>query len=159
MYAEAGDGGVNVGALELLAFLAAASINATETVVVKTPSSELIRIGGASSPAAGPVWTELPRAEQELHLRAQRFARTRVAEMLLHKVRQVHAGRSGSNLYGMLKEEIDSGREAFRREFIETCPSMVDYLHLELQRTLAKDDALALGPDYPGPLPVGAVAR
>jgi hypothetical protein len=79
--------------------------------------------------------------------------------MLLHKVRQVHAGRSGSNLYGMLKEEIDSGREAFRREFIETCPSMVDYLHLELQRTLAKDDALALGPDYPGPLPVGAVAR
>ena len=159
LYAEGGERAVDVGALELLAFLAAASIDATETVVVKTPASDLIRISGASSPAAGPVWTELPRPEQELHLRAQRFARTRVAEMLLHKVRQVHSGRQTNNLYGMLKEEIEAGREAFRREFIETCPSMVDYFHLELQRTLAKDDAIALGPDYPGPLPVGAVVR
>jgi hypothetical protein len=161
LYAEAGDEtSVDFGALELLAFLAAASIDATETVVMKTPASDLIRIAGSSSPATGPVWTDLPRAEQELHLRAQRFARTRVAEMLLHKVRQVHSGRDTNNLYGMLKEEIEAGREAFRRDFIETCPSMVDYLHLELQRTLAKDNAVALGPDYPGPLPVGAaVAR
>jgi hypothetical protein len=159
LYAEGSEHAVDVGALELLAFLAAASIDATETVVVKTPASDLIRITGASSPAAGPVWTELPRAQQELHLRAQRFARTRVAEMLLHKVRQVHTGRESHNLYTMLKEEIEAGREAFRREFIETCPSMVDYFHLELQRTLAKDDPIALGPDYPGPLLVGAVVR
>ena len=105
------------------------------------------------------MWAELPRSEQELHLKAQRFARTRVAEMLLHKVRQVHAGRDTSNLYGMLREEIEAGREAFRREFIETCPSMVDYFHLELQRTLAKDSTEGLGPDYPGPLPVGASTR
>ena len=161
LYADGGDGDqpVDVGALELLAFLAAASIDATESVVVKTPATDLVRISGASNPAAGPVWTELPRTEQELHLRAQRFARTRVAEMLLHKVRQVHAGRETKNLYGMLKEEIEAGREAFRREFIDACPSMVDYFHLELQRTLAKDDVIALGPDYPGPLPVGAVVR
>jgi hypothetical protein len=159
LYAEAGEQAVDVGALELLAFLAAASIDATETVVMKTPASDLIRITGATSSAAGPVWTDLPRSEQELHLRAQRFARTRVAELLLHKVRQVHAGRATNNLYAMLREEIEAGREAFRREFIETCHSMVDYLHLELQRTLAKDNAVALGPDYPGPLPVGAVAH
>jgi hypothetical protein len=160
LYAEGGEQAVDVGALELLAFLAAASIDATETVVRKTADSDLIRItGSASQPAAAPVWTDLPRPEQELHLRAQRFARTRVAEMLLHKVRQVHAGRDTNNLYGMLKQEIEAGREAFSREFIETCPSMVDYLHLELQRTLAKDNPIALGPDYPGPLPVGAVAR
>ena len=63
------------------------------------------------------------------------------AEMLLHKARQVRDGRETNNLYGALKEEIEAGREAFRREFIETCPSMVDYFHLELQRTLAKDNA------------------
>ena len=40
-------------------------------------------------------------------MRAQRFARTRVAEMLLHKVRQVHAGRESNSLYAMLKEEIE----------------------------------------------------
>ena len=158
LYAEPNEQSVDVGALELLAGLAAASIDATETVELETPASDLIRIAGASSSPAGPTWTELPSPEQELHLRAQRFARTRVAEMLLHKARQVRAGRGTNNLYGILKEEIEAGREAFRREFIETCPSMVDYLHLELQRTLAKDDAGALGPDYPGPLPVGAVA-
>ena len=58
----------------------------------------------------------------------------------------------------MLKEEIEAGREAFRREFIESCPSMVDYFHLELQRTLAKGNTRALGSDYPGPLPVGTSA-
>jgi hypothetical protein len=29
---------------------------------------------------------------------------------------------------------------------------MVDYLHLELIRTLANDDAELLGKDYPGPM-------
>jgi hypothetical protein len=161
LYAEAGEQAVDVSALELLAFLAAASIDAAESVVAKTPAaSELIRISGAAPSApGGPVWADLPRTEQELHLRAQRFARTKVAEMLLHKVRQVHAGRQAGNLYAMLKEEIEGGREAFRREFIETCPSMVDYFHLELQRTLAKDNAIVLGPEYPGPLPVGPVAQ
>ena len=70
----------------------------------------------------------------------------------------VRDGRGTNNLYRVLKEEIEAGREAFRKEFVETCPSMVDYFHLELQRTLAKDNAGALGPDYPGPLPVGAGA-
>ena len=31
-------------------------------------------------------------------------------------------------------------------------PTMVDYLHLELVRSLANDDAILLGPNYPGPL-------
>lgn len=158
LYAEPNEQPVDVGALELLAGLAAASIESTETVSLKSPSVDLIRIAGAASSPAAPTWTDLPKTEQEQHLRAQRFARTRVAELLLHKARQVRDGRGTNNLYGVLKEEIEAGREAFRREFIETCPSMVDYLHLELQRTLAKDSAGALGPDYPGPLPVGAGA-
>jgi hypothetical protein len=159
IYAEPGDQPVDVSAMELLASLAAASIEAAETVVVKSPAADLVRIGGvpAASPAA-PAWSDLTKPEQEQHLRAQRFARTRVAEILLHKARQVRSGREANNLYGALKEEIEAGREAFRREFIETCSSMVDYFHLELQRTLARDNAVAVGAEYPGPLPVGAVA-
>jgi hypothetical protein len=157
LYAEPGDEApVDVSALELLASLAAASIEATETVVVKPAATDLIRITGTTAPQPlAPMWTDLPKPEQEQHLRAQRFARTRVAELLLRRVRQVRNGRENNNLYGALKEEIEAGREAFRTEFIETCPSMVDYFHLELQRTLAKDNVIAMGPDYPGPLPVG----
>lgn len=159
LYAEPGDTPIDVSALELLASLAGASIDATETVVVKAPTADLIRIAGAAAPPpAARSWTDLGRPEQEQHLRAQRFARTRVAQFLLHKAREVREGRETYNLYGALKEEIEAGREAFRKEFIETCPSMVDYFHLELQRTLARDMAGALGPEYPGPLPVGASA-
>ncbi|HYI97223.1 MAG TPA: hypothetical protein VEX68_27030 [Bryobacteraceae bacterium] len=159
LYAEPGDGvPVDVSALELLTSIAAASIEATETVVVKSPSADLIRISGTAPASPAPTWTDLAKPEQERHLRAQRFARNRVAEMLLHRVRQVRNGRESNNLYGALKEEIEAGREAFRREFIESCPSMVDYFHLELQRTLAKGNSRALGSDYPGPQPVGTSA-
>jgi len=163
LYAEPGEQAVDVSAIELLASLAAASIEATESVVVKSASSDLVRIAGTSvAPAAvsspAPMWTDMTKLEQEQHLRAQRFARTRIAEILLHKARQVRHGREALNLYDGLKEEIEAGREAFRREFFETCPSMVDYFHLELQRTLARGDSGALGPNYPGPLPVGAGA-
>ena len=40
----------------------------------------------------------------------------------------------------------------FIKRFTPPCPSMVDYFHLELVRTLANDDAELLGKDYPGPL-------
>ncbi len=90
--------------------------------------------------------------DQDLHLKAQRFARNQVAEIRLYKSEDVKNGRAASNLYTSLKAEIDSAREAFRRDFLSTPGKMVDYLHLELVRTLANDDVQLLGPDYPGPL-------
>jgi hypothetical protein len=98
------------------------------------------------------TWESLPPAEQEIHLRAQRFARVQAAEIRLHEGDVVQRGRTRKNLYSVLRDRIDPAREAFRREFFTNCPSMVDYLHLELVRTLANDDADALGKEYPGPL-------
>jgi hypothetical protein len=95
----------------------------------------------------------LGKSDQAVHLRAQRFARSSVAQILLSKPEAIQRGRASSNLYATLKEEIDEGRDAFRRQFFESCPSMVDYFHLEIVRTLAQDESRALGPDYPGPLP------
>jgi hypothetical protein len=105
----------------------------------------------APKPAA-PDWSQLAPEEQALHLRAQRFARVRVAEMRLYQSQAVEAGRSQKNLYEVLKAEIDSAREAFRRDFISASPVLPDYLHLELIRTLANDDLAVLGENYPGPL-------
>jgi hypothetical protein len=101
---------------------------------------------------AVPDWSQLPREELALHLRAQRFARVRVAEMRLCRSPEVHSGRAGRNLYAALKEDIDFAREAFRRDFTCASPAMPDYFHLELIRTLANDDVGVLGEDYPGPL-------
>ena len=101
---------------------------------------------------AAPDWSQLSREDQDLHLRAQRFARVRVAEMRLYQSQAVRSGRAQRSLYAALREEIDSAREAFRRDFVSASPAMPDYLHLELIRTLANDDVGVLGEDYPGPL-------
>ena len=47
---------------------------------------------------------------------------------------------------------MDAARLEFREKFFAPCPGMLDYLHLEMVRTLAHDDAELLGPDYPGPM-------
>jgi hypothetical protein len=51
-----------------------------------------------------------------------------------------------------VRARIDTARESFRKKFFSATPTMVDYLHLELVRTLANDDPELLGNDYPGPL-------
>ncbi|HUS07088.1 MAG TPA: hypothetical protein VMZ52_12355 [Bryobacteraceae bacterium] len=156
LYAEPGDDLMDVSALELLTSLAVNSME-VEVVTLKTGAADLVRIAGGEqqvSPAGKPsAWSLLSKSEQETHLKAQRFARTEVAQVLLYKVKKVKAGRLQGSLYATLKEEIDAGREAFRQQFMSSCPSMVDYYHLELVRTLANEDNSLLGAGYPGPLP------
>jgi len=99
-----------------------------------------------------PPETVQSAGEEALFLRAQRFARVRAAEIRLAKSREVLEGRAAKRLYGLLKEEIDTARLDFAREFLQASPSMPDYLHAELIRTLANEDTAALGEEYPGPL-------
>jgi len=101
-------------------------------------------------PQAVSAWQRLPLEEQRLHLRAQRFARVQVAQMRLLRPEEVQSGRARRDLYGALREPIDGAREAFRRTYLDPYPSMVDYLHLEVLRTLANDDPELLGENYPG---------
>ena len=51
-----------------------------------------------------------------------------------------------------LRGRIDVARETFQKTFFAAAPTMVDYLHLELVRTLANDDPELLGKEYPGPM-------
>jgi hypothetical protein len=97
-------------------------------------------------------WFTLSHEDKELHLRAQRYARVQVAQIRLYQSERVKIGRTTHDLYTSVQAEIDSAREAFRREFLNASDSMVDYLHLELVGTLANDDVAVLGKDYPGPM-------
>lgn len=145
-------GTVQVAALELLAQAASAVWSA---LPVAPPQLVNIAVAADVPPAqAKPAaaWEELPPAEQKIHLRAQRFARVQAAEMRLYHAEVVQVGRSRRNLYEALRRPIDDARQAFRTRFFAGCPSMVDYLHLELTRTLANDDPDLLGSTYPGPL-------
>ena len=140
------DAPLETSALELLCSVAGAMLDAQAARAAA--SSQFVKI----EPVRPTTWLALSRDEQNLHLRAQRFARVQVAEMRLYKAQAVKNGRAGRDLYGHLKSEIDTGREAFRKEFLSDGNSMVDYFHVELVRTLGNDDADLLGPSYPGPM-------
>lgn len=91
-------------------------------------------------------------SQEEKHLRAQRFARVRVAEIQLYHAAQMKSGRASGDVYAALKTQIDAAREAYREKFLTPVNGTADYLHQEFVRTLANDDAALLGPGYPGPL-------
>lgn len=143
-------GAVQGAAVELVAQVAAA---VWVDLLPPPQVVELVTIAplpAAAKPAS--AWESLTPEEQQVHLRAQRFARVQAAGMRLECGAAVQAGRVRHNLYGTLRERIDEARKLFRKDFFGTCPSMVDYLHVELVRTLANDDAELLGKDYPGPM-------
>ena len=150
--ADRGEGEADAGSLELMTMLAGVTLEARVATPAQ-PSSpapaldQVIRIS-----AFEPDWSRVPEADRAVHLRAQRFARVRVAEMRLYKAQAVRSGRAQGDLYSALKSEIDAAREAFLTTFFAPCASMADYLHLELVHTLANDDASLLGPSYPGAL-------
>lgn len=171
LYAEPSDTLGGAPALELLANLAGAALAAAQATSGPRDSSNMViirsaarandRSGGThenSSEFAGQPpgsalgWAALSKHEQEWHLRAQRFARVRVAEMRLYRTTAVEAGRAKGDLFAALRSEIEAARQNFRDQFLGACPSMVDYLHVELVHTLARENALLLGPDYPGPM-------
>lgn len=152
----AGSGGEDAefGGLELLTVTAGVILDARAAAELRRPV--LVSIAEAP-PALAPAslepdWSGLSRTDQEVHSKARRLARVQVAEMRLFKAQAVKEGRLRQDLYSTLRQEIDAAREAFRGTFASASAPLVDYLHLELVRTLANDDARLLGPAYPGPL-------
>ncbi len=121
------------------------SISAPPAVVTVTPREN-------HQPRQHKEWWDLSRQEQQLHLAAQRFARVLVAEMRMAAPEKLRTGRAGGDIYGVLKQPIEEARQKFREKHMGVSPTMVDYLHLEMVRSLADDDPNNLGPDYPGPL-------
>jgi hypothetical protein len=140
--------------IELLSQSAGVALEAQRPKVPEKAAAppDLVRIEPAPAPkkSGGPDWDLLNAADRSLHLRAQRFARVQVAEIRLYQAAAVESGRSRGDLYSALQDAIDTGREAFRQNFVSASQNMVDYFHQELVRTLANDNPATLGEKYPG---------
>jgi hypothetical protein len=120
------------------------------------PNPELVQITAPSVPATATserrAWDDLTPEDQKLHLQAQRVARVRVAEMRLYHAEDLSKGVFAGRIYTALGSPIDAARTEFLQTFLSKSPTMVDYLHLEILRSLAHDDDRLLGPEYPGPM-------
>ena len=151
-------GAVQAASLELLSEAAAMRLESFQQQPAAAPAarppSDLVQLGAAApkTPKPAQAWTELGPDEQRLHLRAQRLVRVHVAELRMAQRDKVQQGVANANLYSVLRAEIDALRQQYRREFVDASPTMVDYLYLELVRSLANHDERLLGPDFPGPL-------
>lgn len=142
VYAE--DDQLDVDALEAISAAAGAAVR----LAVPQPAEPRASVEHADREDASSHETDQQAASTEI-MRAQNFARIRVAEMMLYRHDAVRSGRESRDLYSELRKEIDSAREAYADRFAST----EDFLHAELVQTLARGDAGALGAGYPGPLP------
>jgi hypothetical protein len=151
-------GRVTPAPLELLCESAGMKLELLTTPVISSPKSpEFVQIAvaavSAPSPRSSPQsWSDLSPDDQKLHLQAQRVARVRIAEVRLYQAEELRKGVFMGNIYGALQKEIDAARQEFLQSFLSKSPSMVDYLHLEMLRSLAHEDDRLLGPGYPGPM-------
>ena len=121
----------------------------------KPKDAGLIQLAPAvpASGTSGPrSWDDLSADDQKLHLQAQRMARVRVAETRLYHENELRRGVAGGDIYGSLRDVIDTARDQFLQTFLAKSPTMVDYLHLEILHSLAHDDDRLLGHNYPGPM-------
>jgi hypothetical protein len=162
----AGKGRVDLNGLELLAGVASLALQRPQNLALHTQISPTPAAPGPVPTQAEtgkpetkagtrsrslPSWAHLPADERDKHIRAQRFARVKVAQMEISRPEACRAGRKESNFYLFLKREIDSARDSYRKQFM-TAPHMPDYLHLELVHTALEGQEQKLGADYPGQL-------
>ena len=126
--------------------------------VVHLPAVE-VEVPPPAATAAEPLAVQeefdiarLASEEQDLHRKAQKFARVAVQDILLYKREQVNQGRKNKDLYERLKDEIDKSREIYERRFARIAHHPVDHFYNEILNVLAEGDPAVLG-HYPYPLP------
>lgn len=153
-------GAVSPAPLELLCEAAGMKLEALEApgpAAAAAPDvaekGDLVQIAGVrngTTPASS--WETLSGQEQAEHLRAQRTARVRVAQIRISEAAALRKGVQERDIYQALRRSIDAARGEFRQNYMTQTPGMVDYLHLEIVRSLAHDNEKLLGAEYPGPM-------
>ena len=130
--------------MKLESFDVAPAIN---TVPAPSP---FVNIAAAQPPVT--AWSNLSAELQALHLRAQRFARVRTAQIRISESDDLRKGTQQGDIYSALRKSIDAARQDYERSFMSQSPTMVDYLHLEIVRSLARENPDLMGQNYPGPI-------
>jgi hypothetical protein len=86
-----------------------------------------------------------PPEQEELHRKAQRFAKLLVDEIQLYNREKVEEGRQRGDLGSRLKVEIEKSRAAYEKRYGQTVVAPADYFQQELVRILANNNPALLG--------------
>lgn len=86
--------------------------------------------------------------DEEIHRKAQRFARLLMDEIKLYNQAKVNEGRKHKDLYDRLKEDIEKSRATYKKRYGNTAAASGDYFNHELLRSLAEDDVALMGANF-----------
>jgi hypothetical protein len=116
--------------------------------------AEPLPIGHAHTETAPEAAPETPLTssaspeDQDVHRKAQRFARLLVDEIKLYNQAKVAEGRKNNNLYDRLKEAIEKSRATYQKRYGNTVAASGNYFQHEIIRSLAEDDLSIMGANF-----------
>jgi hypothetical protein len=91
---------------------------------------------------------QLSPEDQEVHRKAQRFARLLVDEIKLYNQAKVSEGRKDKDLYDRLKDTIEKSRVTYQKRYGNTVAASANYFQHEIIRSLAEDDVSIMGANF-----------
>ncbi len=119
-------------------------------VVEMTPAlAEPLPIGHVETKATPePPVSSISPEDQDVHRKAQRFARLLIDEIKLYNQAKVAEGRKHKDLYDRLKETIEKSRATYQKRYGKTVAASGNYLQNEIIRSLAEDDPSIMGANF-----------
>ena len=119
-----------------------------EPVAVEESIEELAPVVAVEIEAATAAAPAMSAEDQDVHRKAQRFARLLVDEVKLYNQAKVAEGRKHKDLYDRLKEAIEKSRGTYQKRYGNTVAASGDYFQHELIRSLAEDDVSIMGANF-----------
>jgi hypothetical protein len=112
--------------------------------------AEPLPIGQAETVAVpeAPAAPAMSPEDQDVHRKAQRFARLLVDEIKLYNQAKVAEGRKNKDLYDRLKETIEKSRSTYQKRYGTTVAASANYFQHEIIRSLAEDDLSIMGANF-----------
>jgi hypothetical protein len=128
---------------------AAASVASS---AVESAQAEPLPTGHSATQATpGPLpdsSTSALTEDQEVHRKAQRFARLLADEIKLYNQAKVAEGRKHQDLYDRLKDAIEKSRATYQKRYGNTVAASGNYFQHEIIRSLAEDDVSIMGANF-----------
>jgi hypothetical protein len=97
---------------------------------------------------AAPAAPAMSPEDQDVHRKAQRFARLLVDEIKLYNQAKVAEGRKNKDVYDRLKETIEKSRATYQKRYGNTVAASANYFQHEIIRSLAEDDLSIMGANF-----------
>ena len=123
-----------------------AEASATATSVSAMPAAPATTSTATAEPSLGNV----PADDQEIHKKAQRFAKLLVDEIKLYNQAKVAEGKQNRAIYKLLREDIEKSRATYEKRYGATPAASGKYFDSEVIRILADNDRSLLGSDFTG---------